>query len=149
MTTFLAQKRGLCEKISILVKTFHFDRTKLSFDDFLMTTSWWENESERKKEPKIPCLRFCTECLCKEPGKITVGRKRLQSSSSSTKEPPTGFKDCGKRLAERDDGLGFSNGQSASTQQVILNHILWVSKHHWPIGKTNDYHNLMGQRMVF
>ena len=68
-------------------------------------------------------LRFCTECLCKEPGKETVGRTRIRDSPSSTEEPPTGFKDCGKRLAERDAGLGFSNGQNVSTQQVILNHI--------------------------
>ena len=72
-------------------------------------------------------LRFCTECLCKEPGKKTVERKRLQSSPSSTEDSPTGFKDCGKRLAERDAGLGFSNGQSVSTRQVILNHILALS----------------------
>ena len=35
---------------------YHFEQTKLSFDDFLMMTSERENESEskRKKEPQIP-----------------------------------------------------------------------------------------------
>ena len=57
MTTFLAQKRGLSENIIIWVKTLLF-WTKLSFDDFLMTTSEQENESERKKEPQIPRLKI-------------------------------------------------------------------------------------------
>ena len=74
MTTFLVKKRGLSENIIISVKTsskhhhfsenfiktssfqwklYHFEQTKLSFDDFLMTTSEQENESERKKKTQI------------------------------------------------------------------------------------------------
>ena len=33
-----------------------FERKKVSFDDFFMTTWERENESERKKEPQIPRL---------------------------------------------------------------------------------------------
>ena len=67
-------------------------------------------------------LRYCEECECKEPGKDNVGRTRIQDSSDE--EPTTGFKDCGKRLSQRDPtGLGQSNGQSVSTLEVILNHI--------------------------
>ena len=69
-------------------------------------------------------LRYCTQCLCKEPGKNNVGRTRYRDSPS-----PTGFKDCGKRLSDRDPDLGFSNGPSVSTQQVILNHILSTIYH--------------------
>ena len=32
----------------------NFNKEKLSFDDFLMTTWEGENESQRKKEPQIP-----------------------------------------------------------------------------------------------
>ena len=39
-------------------KLYHFEQKKLSFDDFLMTTSERENESERKKEPQIPRLIY-------------------------------------------------------------------------------------------
>ena len=67
-------------------------------------------------------LRFCKECLCKEPGKTNFGKTRIRDSPFSSEEPPTGFKDCGKRLSDRDAGLGFSNGQSVSANQVILNH---------------------------
>ena len=48
---------------------------------------------------------------------------KINLDSSTSEEPSIGFKDCGKRLSERENGLGFSNGQSVSTQQVILNHI--------------------------
>ena len=67
-------------------------------------------------------LRYCEECECKELGKDNVVRTRIQDSSDE--EPTTGFKDCGKRLSQRDPtGLGQSNGQSVSTLEVILNHI--------------------------
>ena len=74
-------------------------------------------------------LKFCTDCECKEPGKKNLERTNLRDSPFLTEEPPTGFKDCGKRLSDRDDGLGFSNGQSVSTQLVILNHILLFHIH--------------------
>ena len=65
-------------------------------------------------------LKYCDECECKEPGNDNFGRIR----DSSDKVPTTGFKDCGKRLSQRDPtGLGQSNGQSVSTLEVILNHI--------------------------
>ena len=35
-----------------------FEQKKVSFDDFYMTTWEQENESERKKDPQIPRLRF-------------------------------------------------------------------------------------------
>ena len=47
---------------------------------------------------------------------------KINLDSSTSEEPSIGFKDCGKRLSEREDSLGFSNGQSVSTKQVILNH---------------------------
>ena len=43
--------------LSFLSENFyHPEQIKLWFDDFLATTSEWENENERKKEPQIPCL---------------------------------------------------------------------------------------------
>jgi hypothetical protein len=51
MTTFLVEKRGLSENIIISVKLYHFEQTKLSFDDFLMTTS--KRESEKEKETQF------------------------------------------------------------------------------------------------
>ena len=66
MTIFLVQKRGLSENIIIWVKTssfewkhYYFKQTKLSFDDFLMTTL--ERENEWKKEPQIPRVKYCFE----------------------------------------------------------------------------------------
>ena len=71
-------------------------------------------------------FRFCTDCECKEPGNVNVGKKKIRDSSD--KQPTTGFQDCGKRLSQRDPtGLGQSNGQSVSTLEVIMNHILFGS----------------------
>ena len=48
--TFFWFKKGVWVKVSSFEwKRYHFEQTKLSFDDFLMTNSEWENKSERKK----------------------------------------------------------------------------------------------------
>ena len=79
-------------------------------------------------------FRYCLECECKEPGKRNVVRSEIQKNTinppSLEEEPPTGFKDCGKRLVDRDAGLGFSNGPSVSTLQVIFNHIQLCMRYH-------------------
>ena len=55
-------------KFSLKLWCFHsnpfFEPKKLSFDDFLMTTWERENESERKKEPEIPCLWLLCRVVC-------------------------------------------------------------------------------------
>ena len=55
--TFFWFKKEVWVKVSSFEwKLYHFEQTKLSFDDFLMTTSEQEKDSERKKEPQIPRL---------------------------------------------------------------------------------------------
>ena len=51
---FWLKKRGFSENIIISAKNVSFWTNKVSFDDFLMTTS--ERESKRKKKPQIPSL---------------------------------------------------------------------------------------------
>ena len=52
---FFLFKKGVWVKSSWFeLKLYHFEKKKLSFDVFLMTT--WEQESESKKEPQIPRL---------------------------------------------------------------------------------------------
>ena len=51
---FGSKKRGFSENIIISAKNVSFWTNKVSFDDFLMTTS--ERESKRRKKPQIPSL---------------------------------------------------------------------------------------------
>ena len=68
MTT--QKKKVWVKKTSFEWKLYHFKRTKLSFDDFLMTTS--ERENERKKEPQIPRLSELLHLEEKQSFKLTV-----------------------------------------------------------------------------